>query len=212
MILDKDNLIKKLPEVEDGQLLIVGSKILSEQATEIIRRTDIFVKKSFKSSWSSKFKGLPKHGVSIPQSWRYLDLVYFGNDFICPIHYTGYQGWCHPSGEIYYDFNSETLIYPAKIFKEAEIVAKEFEYLKFICIVFNRGFGEFTEQGIAPQPIYGLYVNDGKVMACTVQQAFEKMEEFVEDVPETIVRSWLKDGKENRYNESIPLETVKTWY
>lgn len=212
MILDKDNLTKKLPEVEDGQLLIVGSKISTEQAEDIIRRTDIFVKQSFKSSWSSKFKGLPKHGISIPKSWKFLELAYFSNDFICPIHYTGYQGWCHPSGEIYSDFNSETLIYPNKIVREAETVAQEFPFLKFICLVFNRGFGEFNEQGIAPQPLYGLSVRDGKVMVCTVPQALSLMEDFVEDVTETIVKSWLKEGKESRYNENISLETVKTWY
>lgn len=211
MINDSSKLITTFQTVDCGELLIVGNKIPEETAHEIIRRTDLFVKSSFLDSWSSKFKELPPRPPKIPEDWKYLNLKYLHNDYICPIHYVGFQGWCHPDGTIYSDFNAENIV-PQILIKEADMLAREFPNLRMLCIVFNRGFADFDRKGVAPAPIYAIDIKDERVTPIPPEGILQKLNEFTTDPIELIVNSWLKKGKENRYNTSLDMSIVKSWY
>lgn len=132
-------------------MFVYGARVETEQAKEIIRRTDTFFyypdgkDSKFLRSMADNFgwrvdrwsmrslnPDRDKHTEILNQwlvRWEYIELEYIRNDWISSLFVYGPNGWCHPDGIIQYAFNVGKWPSVEDLYNEWSKVAEAFPFL-----------------------------------------------------------------------------------
>lgn len=166
------------------QMYTTGKPVTSEQAMEIIRRTDTFFiwgggnnheynrwvrqtlgmpPDTFDRDWSKTPTELARAQAQawyakLHGPWGYLRPSYVHNSWMSSSFIGGPYGWCHPDGHIGYIDNVGKWPSVEDIVKDWEMLASAFPFLEVAATLYN---GESCEEGTAP--VVTILVSDAKV-------------------------------------------------
>ena len=162
-----------------SQCIISGDPITEEQALEIIRRTDSFMRggvgnnKHFIEKANSilripQIKDYPcdregwdryyEDRESFQKKWGFINLEYLSNHWVSSPWVGGPNGWCHPDGTIAYRHNIGKWPEVKDIYNELRTIATEFPFLSFTCTLVN---GE--EEEVNRTSVVSFKISRGKI-------------------------------------------------
>lgn len=158
------------------QMIVTGDTISSNQALEIIRRTDNFFTNGGGNyhGWNDKVEKLTKmvnvfnfeHGdydqlykarKYWEMRWGYISCEYVQNDWISCCYILGPHGWCHPDGKIGYCDNIGKWPSLCDIQGDWEKIAKEFPFLNITATLMD------SESEQSGNPVVHLVISKGQV-------------------------------------------------
>lgn len=160
---------------------VIGDKITTEQALDIIGKTDLFITQNCSGNnhefnkqahkilgivgddeidWNddAAVRNYCKAEHERRNSKGFVVTEYITNDWISCSYTGGPHGWCHPDGTIYYSDNIGKYPDTVDVLKEWKKIAKAFPFLEIYCTLMN---GEYCEENIKPLITY--HVSKGKV-------------------------------------------------
>jgi hypothetical protein len=184
------------------QMLVTGQRVTTEQAKEIIRRTDRFFAGGHSNN--KQYTDLVRSALGMPsgdyineaewcRQWGYIDTQYVKNDWIASCYIGGAHGWCHPNGTIAFCDNVGTYPSVAEILRDWLETAHAFPFLVADVTLMD---GAHCVEGI--QPVISMEIREGKV---TVRPPIEGHKSTL---PE---RDWTKDHP----CYAIPNEWILAW-
>ena len=165
------------------QCYIWGKKITLEQADEIIRRTDYFFNACGCGGNNHEFNESVEKICKIPRfenftgnegavawdtydeavgeyykKWGYVKLRYLYNDWVSSSYVGGPNGWCNPTGDIFFSRNIGKWPEVKEVYEDLKQIAEAFPFLDIYCTLMS---GEYSEENT--RSVISMHISDGKV-------------------------------------------------
>jgi|688.fasta_scaffold00172_182 hypothetical protein len=190
------------------QLLVVGKSITQEQAKDIIFRTDSFFTDTYCyaggndqsfNKWYRETANISTDDWNLSDYLRekikFLSLRYLSNNYGSCSFIFGPNGWCNPSGNIYYSHNIGKWPEVSEVYDDWVQIAEAFPFLQIEATLFD---GEECESYTSP--ICTFIIENGTVTLGAPQTNITD-EKFTRDKPKVnaiggekgLPRSWYVD-------------------
>ena len=213
------------------QMIVRGFKLTTEQASEIIRRTDTFFSSGYGGNdriWVEAVKIAVKmpildYGMSAEEwgeimpkleewqrRWEILSTDYVHNTWISSSYIFGPYGWCHPDGTIGYGDNVGKWPSAEDIYDDWVKLAEAFPFVTAHVLLMDREHSEDDAK-----PVIGFRINDGRVSVHSPDEPgwFEGMDSVEEErgmdaIKEATMK--IATGDLSREN-GISMEMIESW-
>lgn len=158
-------------------MIVVGESVTTDQALEIIRRTDTFFTHGYDGNdkaWTKRVRetvGCPVEPKEIKNwaeytdkrvewinAWGAIETGYVHNNWISSAFVYGPHGWCHPDGTILHVDNVGKWPEAEDIYRDWVLLARTFPFLKLNVVLHS---GETCEDNIVP--LIGFRILNGEV-------------------------------------------------
>lgn len=168
------------------QCIISGVDVTSQQALEIIRRTDQFFQSCFIDTGNDRefirkvkrYLGIPvrdDNDQSLSESdfdkidkwkkdWGVIETEYIENSWIACSWVGGYHGWCSPTGCIGYRNNVGKWPSEESIYSDLQKISEAFPFLDMKCTLMSKEECEFNLP--ESRPLVSFVVKNGDVTRC----------------------------------------------
>lgn len=216
------------------QCIITGTSISTEDALEIIRRTDRALdgepcgnNKEWNNMLISNYHmpelyrlrdnescDIDKYYVEIEEwreKWGWINLQYLSNDWINCCTFGGAQGWMHPDGIIGYFYNIGKYPEVEEVFEDLQQIVTAFPFLELECTLMNH---EYCDNESDNMPVVSFLVRNQTVeLVDPLERNIH--EEFNRNVPtyeeleknQTSIADLLSYG----FDCKIPEDVIASW-
>lgn len=218
------------------QMIVTGTSVSEEQAMEIIRRTDTFIRYRFGNNhefveaakkvlrlpeipesngpaqgrdieaWHAAWEDYEKKEAEYMEKWQYIETEYVKNSWISSTFIGGPHGWCHPDGTIKWTDNIGKWPEVKEVYNEWKVIAEAFPYLELEVSLMDGESCEYRNR-----PVISFLIREWKVNIVDPEER-DLHKEFGRDSSHEEPSIFaIIDRINNNYENAIPLETLELW-
>lgn len=206
-----------------SQMRVIGKPITPSYASEIIRRTDLIFHQPYYShigyDWLAKTLGMPNTTSFTElrqwqQRWGLIYTDYVHNDWISSSFIYGANGWCHPDGSLYFQFNIGKWPAVSEVVEDWQTIANAFPDLCLDAMLMDK-----EDSDPDPNLVCAILVRGPKVVVHspiqyeTYWHTFGKYEIGQEWKPKpvSIKLSRYPTAAQERYNDNFSKHLIEGW-